>query len=50
MVSKEKKRVMITLSNKTLDDIKVLQEFYELPLSSIITMLVVEKLQERKMR
>lgn len=50
MVSSKKQRVMITLSKKTIEDLKVLQDFYDLPLSSVINMLVCEKLQERKLK
>lgn len=50
MVSSSKKRVMITLSNKTIEDLQSLQDLYQMPLSQVINMLVVEKLQERKMR
>lgn len=48
MVKDSKARITITLPKKVIKDLEVLQEKYDLPLSTLIHLMIVEKLQERK--
>ena len=48
MVSKEKTRVMITLPNRIVEELQRYCEKYGMPLSQVISMMVVDKLEERR--
>lgn len=47
MVSKDSKRVMITVKPKTLEKIKALQNIYDMSTSQVVQMLVSKEYQER---
>ena len=48
MVSKKKKRVMITLSLNTLQNLGELQKIYDMSGSQVVQVLVNKEYQERK--
>lgn len=48
MVSKNKKRVMVTLPINTLQKIEELQKIYDMSTSQVVQLLVGKEYQERK--
>ena len=49
MIKKGSKRVMITCTERTLEGLEYLQDFYDITASELIKMLVAKEYQERKL-